>query len=173
MKETLEVINRMQSDGVIGRYAIGGAVGAAFYLEPVATMDIDVFVSFKQSPDSMLISLSPLFDYLKARGHEARGEYVVIGGWPVQFLPPADALGEEALAEAVETEVEDVPTRVMTAEHLVAIALQVGRAKDHARIVQFVEAGVLDSGKLDAILTRHSLLEKWARFGHKYLEDNR
>ncbi len=47
MKETLEVINQMQSDGVIGAYAIGGAVGATFYLEPMATLDLDVFVSFR------------------------------------------------------------------------------------------------------------------------------
>ena len=46
MKATLEVINRMQSDGVIDKYAIGEAVGATFYLEPSATLDIDVFVSF-------------------------------------------------------------------------------------------------------------------------------
>lgn len=47
MKATLEVINRMRTDGVIGKYAIGGAVGATFYLEPSATLDIDVFVSFQ------------------------------------------------------------------------------------------------------------------------------
>jgi hypothetical protein len=29
---------------VIERYAIGGAVGATFYLEPAATLDVDVFV---------------------------------------------------------------------------------------------------------------------------------
>jgi hypothetical protein len=32
MKDTLQVINQMQADGVIGPYAIGGAVGATFYL---------------------------------------------------------------------------------------------------------------------------------------------
>ncbi len=168
MKETLEVINRMQSDGVIGAYAIGGAVGATFYLEPVATLDLDIFVSFRQAADSPLISLSPIFEYLKKRGHAMRGEYIVIGGWPVQFLPPENALVEEALSEAVETEVEGVRTRVMTAEHLVAIALQVGRAKDQARIVQFVESGVLDPNKLEGILARHSLLEKWERIRIKY-----
>ena len=42
MKATLEMINRMESDGVIGRYAIGDAVGATFYLEPLATADVDV-----------------------------------------------------------------------------------------------------------------------------------
>jgi len=46
MKATLEVINQMQVDGVIDNYAIGGAVGATFYLEPVATLGIDVIVSF-------------------------------------------------------------------------------------------------------------------------------
>ena len=31
MKETLAVINQLRADGLIGDYAIGGAVGATFY----------------------------------------------------------------------------------------------------------------------------------------------
>jgi hypothetical protein len=30
LKETIETINRMQADGVIGNYFLGGAVGATF-----------------------------------------------------------------------------------------------------------------------------------------------
>jgi len=90
----------------------------------------------------------------------------------VQFLPPYDLLTEEALAQAVETEVERVRTSVMTAEHLVAIALKTGRGKDFARILQFIESGVPGADQLDAILTRHGLLEKWDRFGYKFLGDN-
>jgi hypothetical protein len=168
MKTTLKVINQMQADGVIGQYAIGGAVGATFYLEPVATLDIDVFVSFKKAAGSALISVSPIYDYLTARGHKAEKEYIVIGGWPVQFLPPGNALVEEALSQAVETEVEGVRTRVMTAEHLTAIALQTGRAKDAARILQFIESGTLDADKLDGILQRHGLVAKWEQFGDKF-----
>lgn len=33
LRKTLAVVNEMQAAGVIGRYAIGGAVGATFYLE--------------------------------------------------------------------------------------------------------------------------------------------
>ncbi len=44
MKTTFALLNRMQADGIIGSYAIGGAVGATFYLEPVATLDVEVFV---------------------------------------------------------------------------------------------------------------------------------
>ena len=171
MKTTLEVINQMQADGVIGHYAIGGAVGATFYLEPVATLDIDVFVSFQQPPGSALISLTPIYDYLTARGFKAEQEYIVIGGWPVQFLPPENALVEEALARAVETDVEGVRTRVMTAEHLTAIALQTGRAKDAARVLQFIESGTLDADTLDRILRRHGLIAKWERFGDKFRDN--
>ena len=39
IREVIATINQMQSDGVIERYAIGGAVGATFYLEPTATLD--------------------------------------------------------------------------------------------------------------------------------------
>jgi hypothetical protein len=107
MKATLEVINQMQADGIIGQYAIGGAVGATFYLEPVATLDIDVFISFQKSAGSPLLMLSPVYDYLTARGFKAEKEYIIIADWPVQFLPPGNALVEEALMQAVETEVED------------------------------------------------------------------
>ncbi len=171
MKETLQVINQMRADGVIGLYAIGGAVAATFYLEPLATVDIDIFVSLRQIPEDSLISLSPIYEYLQARGHKTRGEYIIIGGWPVQFLTPGHPLGEEALAEAVETEVEAVPTRVMTAEHLTAIALQLGRAKDHVRVLQFVESGVLNSGRFQSILNRHNLQGKWELFQRKFLEN--
>ena len=169
MKATLEIINQMEADGVIGRYAIGGAVGATFYLEPSATLDVDVFVSLPKTGGGSLVTLAPLYEYLTARGCKSEKEHIVVEGWPVQFLPPSDALDEEAMEQAVETEVEGIRTRVMTAEHLVAIALKTGRAKDFSRILQFVESGVLDADKLDQILTRHSLLEKWEKFGDTFL----
>jgi hypothetical protein len=171
MKATFAVINQMQADGVIDKYAIGGAVGATFYLEPVATLDIDIFVSFQKA--GSLLTVSPIYDYLTTRGFKAEKEYIIIESWPVQFLPAGNALVEEALALAVETDLEDVRTWVMTAEHLTAIALQIGRTKDHTRILQFIESGTLAPDKLDQILARHGLLAKWEQFGHKFLEGNK
>jgi hypothetical protein len=37
IKDTIAAINQMLADRIIENYAIGGAVGATFYLEPVAT----------------------------------------------------------------------------------------------------------------------------------------
>jgi hypothetical protein len=171
IKEVITTINQMQADGVIERQAIGGAVGATFYLEPVATLDVDVFVSFRTEPGKLIVTPQRIFDYLTARGHSLEGEYVVIGGWPVQFLPPTGALVEEALREAVTMDVEGLPARVFTAEHLAAIALQTGRAKDKARLLQFVEAGALDGGRFEAVLTRHGLLDRWREFQGQFLSE--
>ena len=150
MKETIEVLNRMQADGIIGLYAIGGAVGATFYLEPVATMDIDVFVSFQQSADSPLISLSPMFDYLKKMGCETRGEYVVIGGWPVQFLPPADAW-RRRVGSGVEQRSKGCQPRDMP--HLLP---RCGRSRQGSRRTKIWNQACW-MPEADAILTRYGL----------------
>ncbi|MEO6971518.1 MAG: hypothetical protein ABI217_11555 [Chthoniobacterales bacterium] len=167
--EVLQIMNQMQSDGIIDCYAIGGAVGATFYLEPISTLDVDVFVELHAGPGSRIVTLDPIFEYLRARGCTLEGEYVVISGWPVQFLPPSSPLVEEALRNAVATDVAGTPVRVFTAEYLAAIALQTGRAKDKARLLQFSEAGVLDEATFDAILTRHNLVDRWQRFLRQFL----
>ena len=161
----------MQADGIIGKYAIGGAVGATFYLDPSATLDVDVFVTLPAAAGGSLLSLSPIYEYLTARGGKVEVEYIVVGDWPVQFLPPSDALEQEAIEEARQAEVDGVTTWVMRAEHLVAIALRTGRAKDHARIVQFLGQNAVDRDKLGRILTRYALVPKWERFKSKFLRD--
>ena len=169
VKETLELINQMRADGVISEYAIGGAVGATFYLAPAATVDLDLFVTLP-AEGTLLISLSPIYEYLKSRGGMEQDEYVVIKEWPVQFLTPGNALQEEGVKQAVSTNVEGVPTRVISAEHLVAIALETGRAKDHTRILQFVEQDAVDREKLKDIVERHGLSTMWSQFEQRFLK---
>jgi hypothetical protein len=170
VKATLEVINQMQADGVIGQYAIGGAVGATFFLEPAATVDVDIFVTLPTAFGGALLSLTPIYEYLKSRGGKVVDEYIEIGGWPVQFLTPNNDLETEAVAEAVATTVEGVRTWVMSAEHLVAIALRIGRSKDHNRILQFVEQNAVDRKRLQSIIERNGLTAKWKEFERRYLE---
>jgi hypothetical protein len=171
IREVIKTINQMQAEGVIEGYAIGGAVGATFYLEPVATLDVDVFISFQSQPGSLLLSPRPVFDYLQARGGTMQGEYIVIAGWAVQFLPPTGPLVEEALREALTRDVDGVPACVFSAEHLAAIALQTGRAKDKARVLQFIEFGALDAARFQAIVARHGLAPVWQKFQQQFLDD--
>ena len=160
MKPTIQVLNELERGGEIDRYAIGGAMGATFYVEPLLTFDLDVFVLLPQSVAGLL-SLAPLYEALRARGYTEEGECVLIEGVPVQFLPAYNALLEEALREARETSYEEAPTRVVRAEHLIAICLQTGRDKDRERVRIFREQADVDMSYLAGVLQRHGLEGKW------------
>lgn len=163
MKRTLQVLNELERDGVIERYAIGGAMGATFYVEPLLTFDLDVFVVLPQSAGGLL-SLAPLYEALRARGYTEEGECVLIEGVPVQFIPAYNALLEEALREARETSYEEATTRVVRAEHLIAICLQTGRDKDRERVHIFREQAEVDMSYLAGLLQRHGLEGKWKQW---------
>jgi hypothetical protein len=177
MKQTLAVINAMEADGVIGRYAISGAIAAYNYIEAAVTDDLGILVApenMSRRGQSGLITLAPIFSYLKARGYEEhRKEGIVIEGWPVQFLPVADPLDAEALAHAEDVEIKlgpmegSVSTRILRPTHLVATALRVGRPKDLIRIAQFLEERAVELGALCELLARHGLRETWRIFGDR------
>jgi len=156
MERTLRVLNDLERAGVVSRYAIGGAMAAMFYIEPVLTFDLDVFIVLPGTSGALL-TLSPLYEALRALGYREEKECVNIEGVPVQFLPAYNALVEEALAEAREMMYEATPTRVLRAEHLLAIALQTGRAKDRERVRLLREQASLDSDYLATLLARHGL----------------
>ena len=160
MERTLQILNELEREGVLGRYAIGGAMGATFYVEPLLTFDLDVFVVLPQTGGGLL-TLAPLYEALRQRGYAEEEDCVDIEGVPVQFLPAYNALLEEALAEAREILYEQTPTRVVSAEHLTAICVQTGREKDRQRVRVFLEEAELDAERLDAVLTRHNLKGKW------------
>jgi len=164
MERTLQILNRLERDGVLSRYAIGGAMAAMFYVEPVSTFDLDVFVVLPQRGE--LLTLAPLYETLRAWGYTEDGECVLIEGVPVQFLPAYNPLLEEALETARETLYENTPTRVMKVEHLIAICLQTGRAKDRDRVRLFCEEAPIDRSALEAILKRHGLDERWRQWTH-------
>jgi|SRR5215510_5188854 len=70
MKQALEVIGEMETAGVIGRYAISGAVAAFNYIEAAVTEDLDILVAFDAETakgSSGPISLTPIYSYLSSK----------------------------------------------------------------------------------------------------------
>ena len=159
MRRTLQVLNELEQEGLLSRYAIGGAMGATFYTEPFLTFDLDVFIVLPRTVAGLL-TLAPLYDALRARGYTEENECVLIEGVPVQFLPAYNSLVEEALNQAREIVYEDVPARVLRSEHLIAICLQTGRSKDRDRVRILREQAQLDMNFLADILRRHQLEEE-------------
>ena len=160
MEATLNVLNELERDGVISRYAIGDAVGAIFYMEPFLTYDLDVFVLLPQTAGGLL-TLSPIYEELKRRGCAEEAECVLVEGMPVQFLPAYNPLLEEALSEARETAYGGTTTRVLRPEHLAAIMVQTGRDKDRQRFSTFMQEAAMDAEYLQSVLDRDKLTDRY------------
>lgn len=162
MQAALRAINRLVADHVIENYAIGGAIGASFYLPAMQTEDIDVFV-FLPVKVSLLVSLSPIYEGLKSMGGVVEGQCVRFGEWPLQILTDATPLISEAIREAIAVDYDGVPTRVFRPEHLCAIALQTGRSKDYARVSLFLEQSEINRQKLSNLALTYGLTDRLQR----------
>ena len=172
LRRAIEVVTVLAKDGVIGNYAIAGAVAALAYIEPTFTEGLDILVSVEgfARRESGLLLLSPIDKALAKMGYADRtGLGYQIEDWPVQFIPVGSALDEEALEQAGELNIA-APTesplnaRCLRAEHVVAIALNVGRLKDLARIQAFLDQDAVDLVKLKAVLERHHMIGAWQEF---------
>jgi hypothetical protein len=170
MKKTIQVLNGLVRQGLLEGYAVGGAVATLFYMEPTLTYDLDVFVFLPPSREKLL-SLAPIYEALKTQGYQARQEHVVIEGVPVQLIPAYNRLVEEAVKEAKTVRYQGVKTRVLLAEHLAAIMLQTARPKDQARLAQLLEGVSMNRGRLEKVLERHGLSERWRQFKRRFRED--
>jgi len=92
----------------------------------------------------------------------------MIAGWPVQFLAPPGALGEEAVQQAEKVDAGGMPVHIVGAEYLTAIALATGRAKDKARVLMFLEYPAFNRAKFEEIVERHGLGLTWRKFVQEF-----
>ena len=168
MEKVIQVLNRMQADGVIEKFAIGGGIAAIYYLEPYLTDDIDVFISPVIIGSNGLVSFGRIYEYLQELGYLPEREYIKIEGWLVQFVPASESVQEEAVAQADRVAFAGVYTMVFSAEHLAAELLRSGRPKDHARVVSLLESEQMDMTAFRDIVSRHGLAETWKKFCSHY-----
>jgi hypothetical protein len=171
MKGAFAILNQMKKDGVFEKYAIGGAVAYSIYLEPVTTIDVDIFVTLKPHSGKKLVSLEPIYDYLLAKGAEKQGQYIVYAGWPLQFLPAdSSPLMAETLDRAKRVAAGGVSVWIFTQEHLAAVALDVGRPQDKTRLNALVKSSTFNAEEFKVILHRHGLerkYEDWLKWQRK------
>jgi hypothetical protein len=167
LANAIDVVAKLAVQGTIKQYAIVGAVAALNYIEPTLTEDLDILVSAADFGErSGLILLIPIESALAKMGYTERsGVGIRIEGWPVQFLPVASALDEEALINAVEVDYSGTggpfKARVLKPEYLVAMALKVGRLKDLARVDAFLDEKAVDLPALKGVLKRFDLMAAW------------
>jgi hypothetical protein len=170
VEKALAVISQAQSEGLFSAYAIGGGIAALFYIEPVATFDLDIFIIIPEIKGP-LISLSPIYTWLDQHGYKPNQEQVVIEGIAVQFIPVYNDLVKESVENAVDKNYGHTLTRVLRPEYLVAIMLQLMRPKDKDRLLKFLQEASLDQKLLDTILQKFNLTMVFKTFRRQFYGD--
>lgn len=162
MDKALDVINRLERSGVMKRYAIGGQAAVYFHTESMLlTYDLDVFVMPLAGHGSPALTVSPLYDHLKRKGYRARHQHVLIQGVPTQFIPAYNALVEEAVTRAMARTCGNVRTRILRAEHLLAIMLQMGRPRASIPMRLLLKEGAINRDDMADLVNRYALRREW------------
>jgi len=157
----LELINQIESEGLIVKATIGGSLAIIYYSQPQYTEDMDIF--FYPDASGIQLNLGPIYSRLEELGCKIDGSYVHIKGVKVQFLGPGTGIAVEALQHARPITVDGVPTRVFEYEYALAVKAEAGRPKDWGHITTALESAEPDQKILYSILSKHNLLEKWKR----------
>ena len=168
----LGVLEEMQSAGIIEKYAIGGAFAAVLHNEPISTIDLDIFFFLSEKSDDPILNLEAIYEFAKQKGFSFDHEFVNIHGWLVQFVEASHSdLWSEAIENADTIKIEGFDVPVIGKEHLTAMWLLAGRAKDYQKIAMFCEAGFLNEAKLLDILERHDLRSKWEKESRRFTDE--
>jgi hypothetical protein len=119
-----------------------------------------------------LISLEPIYGYLKKMGYSPLKEGVLIEDWLVQFIPTFEPMQEEAIAKSRRVTFGKTETNIFAAEYLAAELLRSGRGKDLVRVLALLEGNHVNMKEFREIIHRHGLTEKWKKFTKQFdLED--
>lgn len=163
----MEIINKMQNEGLYSSYAIGGGIAALFYIEPITTFDLDIFIILPESTKK-IISRAPIYSWLKQEGYKPDKEQVMIEGIPVQLIPTYNDLIKDGVLNASKRKYGKVTTRVLIPEYLIAIMLQTMRPKDKERLITIFDNYNVSQELLDSILSKHKLTTVYKKFMGRY-----
>ena len=84
LADVLSAANDLVSAGLIKDYALGGALAAIYYTEPITTYDADII--FVASDKTLSAGIPAIYSHLQSKGWRVQREHLLIGDFPVQFL---------------------------------------------------------------------------------------
>ncbi len=150
MIKALKGVNLLKKKRLIKDYSIGGGYALNYYLEPMLTYDLDIFILINSDED-----YSKLYSYFRKKRYKIENVYILIAGTPVQFLPSyINPLIDEAIRRSKKIKVRGIYTKVLKVEYLIATLLMAFRPKDKMVLPQLFK--LANKKLLRGILKRFS-----------------
>ena len=157
--KVLKGLNDLKRLGSISNYAIGGGIAFIVYTEPFFTDELDIFLILPLGS----VSSAPVTAYFINSGatRSNKKSVITVDGTRVRFIVVLTPLEVEAVRYATKGKILGVWTRVLTPEHLGAIAAKSNRLLDRARVAILLSQARINQPVLDDLLTRHGLKPRY------------
>lgn len=156
----IDIIEDLKDQNLIQDYCLGGATALLYYSTPHLTEDIDIFIELKRK--SLIYNLSDIYQYLKDNYQAVeKGEFILIKGFPVQFLLAGNQVTQEAFDEANYINISGKKFKIFSLEYLIAIMLYLGKSKYKERLRIVKEEQKYDENILNKLLQKYNLINKW------------
>jgi len=122
----IKILNELKRKRKLKDYAVFGAIGASYYMEPIYTKDIDVLVLADTDQDYVKV-WRELSKYAK----KTKDFGFIIEQTEVQILPTSiHPMFKSALSSAKSVRTGGITTKVVDREHLILMFLRANRQKD-------------------------------------------
>lgn len=169
----IEVLEDMRQCSVIGKYAVGGAVAAILYDEPISTVDLDIFFISAKPSTALILDMGPIYDYCRERGFSFDHEFIDIFGWLVQFVEASNKqLWLDGINNSRFLRVGDVDVPVVGPEYLLAMWLLAGREKDFDKIGRFLHGELVDTAEFLRLVKKFGLKSEWNTAKHRFIDED-
>jgi hypothetical protein len=84
LADVLRAANDLVAAGLIEDYALGGALAAIYYVEPLTTYDADII--FVAADKRLTAGIPAIYAHLQAQGWRVEREHLLVKDFPVKFL---------------------------------------------------------------------------------------
>lgn len=171
--KVIEVLDDMRERSIIGKYAIGGAVAAILYDEPISTVDLDIFFVSAKPTTSPILDMSPIYDYCRTEGFSFDHEFIDIYGWLVQFVEGSNKkLWLDAINNSRILKVADVEVPVIAPEYLLVMWILAGREKDFDKIGRLLRGELVNTEEFRELVDRYGFESEWNREKHRFIHED-
>lgn len=146
--DAVTALNGFKRRRIILDYAVIGAVAATAYMEPISTEDIDVVILVDTDEEYL-----QAYGIIAEQAEAQEGMHYILGGVPIQLFPSTIMpLYRDAVEQANKVRIDNVRTKVATAEHLIMLYLIANRQRDRLRVGYLIEDA--DESKLQSLLEK-------------------
>ena len=159
LKQTTDLLNELQSQGLVSGFALIGGLAVSTWSTPRATMDIDLLLLVQPEDRIRLVDAlcaAGISSELRKGGFDDPVPYL-IRAKHLDIILVTRKLESDAVKTSIQIDLAGCALPVVSPEYLILLKLQAGGPKDLMDIRELLVSAPLDRQRLAELAQQHKL----------------